>query len=70
MRDVAKRQKRFNQRQRIQSGLRNISFVAAILVMIVAFLNALGVFQASVNNWITFVLSVLTAGVVLVVDGQ
>jgi len=66
MRVAAKEQKRFNQRQRIQSGLRNISFVVAVLVMIVAFLNALGVFQASVNNWITFALSVLTAGVILV----
>jgi hypothetical protein len=52
MREVAKRQKRFNQRQRIQAGLLNISFLVAVLVMIAAFLNALGLFPASANNGI------------------
>ncbi len=66
MREVAKRQKQFNQRQRIQAGLLNISFLVAVLVMIAAFLNALGLFPTSANNWITFTLSVLTAVVLLV----
>jgi fatty acid desaturase len=65
MKEVAEQQKRFNQRRRVKLALRNASFLIAMFVMIAALLNALGVFPAWVNNWITFALSVLTAGVVL-----
>ncbi len=66
MKEIAERQKRLSQRRRMQAGLRNGSFLVAVLVMIAALLNAFGVLPASANNWITFALSVLTAGVVLV----
>ena len=65
MKEVAERQKRFNRNRRAKMAFRNASFLLALLVLIAALLNALGMLPTSANNWITFALSVLTAGVVL-----